>query len=955
MMSTLAVVVTPEVGINPVDSKVTYYFAQNASMASYTVDPICFNVTGGEWDGNYCNVSGAPINISLNTTPRVYPYDNANGTFPEVGDTVELGAIVIDNTNISNCSLYVNYNNPEIYAANLISQNLTEQESPANYSFDYTVLDQGSIVYYYLLCYDTYNNSNSNIDPLSNTYYTNISSFSSEGFGVFGDPEDAVDGKWNTKVTGSGATEENHFYFNYDVDSAIINDNTVDWVAKFADYLNAGVNYTFNVSPSCVMDTVSILFNRTAFNNYEVSCNNGSAYELIGSGSVSGSTSIAFYEQSLIYETNLISNNTNYNFTIKDLTVPTITVESKTNFETDNTTIITNSSLIYNFTYYDINLDELNIDITCDIDGQIHSVNQVAGSDTVSLNATIDLSSYEPQTCTIYTNASDTGTGFTEQLWSFYIGGYLDVDSINLFDNSTITNYNITLIAGTAPNFGTKTYTITGATDRLENLTRGTYQVIYSDLDILFLNDTDTINVSTALTNSTYISSQAILLLSVQNIGQDVPLALWDSSVTNGTYQINISADNTTYTVTYYLNAGNYTVEVIKGSPYGDALANFNIDLLETKELTLNMTYVSNLFLYNEKTLEPFNISSADSIKFLLTCPGRTEQTIINTTNPTVNISCNYLNYRFILTYGEITYYRTYLTPITEIEDIFNQSIYLINVDTTNFVFSNFIVDDLLKEYTNTSVWISKIIGNETVQITADRTDIENKIGAYLIENDEYIITVKSDNNPDLILGTYFANVGEDKTLQLYDVTIASDPTGVFNEVTQTVAIYNISNQTYITGTYNDTGSNTYNVTFNIWENSTDTTPVFTQTVSANALNVQINASPYADKYIIAGFVAETVEGTKSNTRILQIVENFVLPIKDYYTPTAINWFILLVLGVFALYATVQTANPTSLIMIGLAGILIYFDLFGLSVSILGLSIVVSLVSMLKDGDIKIK
>jgi hypothetical protein len=75
------------------------------------------------------------------------------------------------------------------------------------------------------------------------------------------------------------------------------------------------------------------------------------------------------------------------------------------------------------------------------------------------------------------------------------------------------------------------------------------------------------------------------------------------------------------------------------------------------------------------------------------------------------------------------------------------------DITDTAYVYTAFIIDDLLGKYENPSIWIKKAISEDVVVIQSDFTDIEDKVGSYLIENDEYII--EASNTTSYTAGEY--------------------------------------------------------------------------------------------------------------------------------------------------------------------------------------------------------
>lgn len=1112
----LAVQVNPGSYFVPSESNYSYDFAQTMYATNITVDTLCMNVTGGEWGGDYCNVSATPTNFTFNSSPDINLSDNSNASYPEVGDNITLNVIANDNWALKNLTLELNDNGTWQTLSELDYLEYEYQEDPNATATQYTVTNHSdttntiNLVYVnYTIPSDTYgaiwmvkhgeNGDIYNITVPNDCYYQdeqlsfaistaasrnigagpfNTSTINSSLYCYDGGDWQQVGNTYNGTNNGTAAFNGDYFGRMYDG----------DWDTAASTLQNAGFNGWGLTSMSNGASYISSsYFYEEAM--YWIKSNTSTPINYSYNWTVRNENANVSYRATAWDFTNNSYTESSY-FIVADITAPTITLNANNGYSANNDTVI--SSLLYNLTYNitfsDTNLSTYNISSDCSIAGNIYSSNNTAASNSEIATDTIDLTGLAPQTCSITLTATDGMGNSATQTNNYYIGTVLYIDSNNIYDSSEIDNFNLTVsyISGNLSQIVEQTFNGSG---QIENITAGTFNLLFEQLDNYFFNSTLNITIANQSQNYTYNQSQSWIKIQLRDVATDSilpsynatirdfnldldnasindpssftnPSNAFDNDTSTFAYRteftgvggkanylgqtfnelyvsyVNISYgyihdinedyvvtlqyyDGATwndgetfhnqvetadanysslvyvnqsvqgirfkfvfggnaggytptarmYEVNYYyeqptpfdedpyklflLDANNYTIDFVPGGSY----LNFSYDLVTTyllnNTLTIDVNYAVLMNLYDEATLDLFNISSADEVLFVQNCPDQTTQTVISSNQPLVNITCDYDNLRFILTYGETSYYRTILTDVDDLIDQFNISVYLINLDTTTPVFSSFIIDDLLDEYEGESIWITRDIGNTTAQITADYVDIENKIGAYLIENAEYIITVKSSNQPDLVLGNYFAVTGEDKVLRLYDINLINAlPEEGSSKI---VTISEQDNDTFVIGTYNDTTNLTANVTFYVWENNTNTTPIFTTTSTSSVVNFMYNASNSGNRTLIAGFdVVYTDNSTESTATVLQIFEELRFQLLDFVSSSTMNWFITLFIGMLALMATIPTGNKTSLILIGFSAVFIIFGLYTLSWGVLGLALLVSLISNVKDGDIRV-
>lgn len=545
------------------------------------------------------------------------------------------------------------------------------------------------------------------------------------------------------------------------------------------------------------------------------------------------------------------------------------------------------------------------------------------------------------------------GTNIGNLSYYFFIGGVINVSAFNIYDNTSIQDYNLSISSVTAYPGLNRSYNITTHNILIENISNGTYKFLFNRTN--FFNLTYNVNVSNVTQWLNYSAFQAVVNIIVQDIktgtilsGNNLTWLNLNNSPYNNTYI------NTTTRTIFYINASNYSLN-INGTNYDIYNNNYTINALENRTITVDFNPFLTFYLYDEKTLDLFNYTSPSSISFLLICSDTTTTTTINGTSvPIIPITCNYTSFRFILEWlpgetisGATSYFRSYLFD-TELKE---QNIFLIDLATTEEVSNNIILDDLLQDYDSTSIFIKKNIGDEQVQITADYTDIENKIVATLIKNNEYIIEVHSTNNPDRVMGTYIANTNNDKTIRLYDINLDPSTGNFAGNLTYNLWMTNTSGDLFVRGWVQDLSNITTNSTFTVRESTYNGTILYSASSTSNNVTWEYNISSNLNRTIFTTITIDRTGGNVLYTRLMHESNRLVLGIMNYYGMTFMNWFFTLFLGVLAIMATIRTANYVSIAFVGLASLFVIFGWYGISNGILALSLLVSITGLIKAGD----
>ena len=552
------------------------------------------------------------------------------------------------------------------------------------------------------------------------------------------------------------------------------------------------------------------------------------------------------------------------------------------------------------------------------------------------------------------------GTNIENASWEFYIGGYVNISTLNIYDNGTyMTDWNITIqTINSFPGLN-GSWNVSTTSERVENLSNGTYWFNYTHAN--YFPQNYIVTISEINQSEIYATYQSVVNILTQNIKTGETLTGLNVTINNTANNLTTSVytGNET-TATFYVNASNYNA-FINVDEYVPFNATFSVTYQENLTLMYNISFYVNFVFIDERTLDPFDITVPTTIKFLLFCEDGTFTTEVNDSTPTLPVFCNYEKFRFVLEYNgsvviePVSYYRDFVFPSESFNESFNLSIYLINIVDTPYIYNNFKIDDLLSEYDNPILYVKKVIDDQTEQITANYPDVENKIPAYLIQNHEYILVLESDNKPTQILGDYAANAGGDKFLRLYTVNLDTEQTGFINGVYYWIGKKNISGDLFAYAHYSDETNLTTSVRFTVFLDQYNGTVLYQTTVPGDSeLEFFYNISDYVNETLYAELYYYHPLGSWHTGVGLLLQEISNLPaFLDHISENFMDWFITLILGVIAIMATIRTANKAALAVIGMGALFVFFGWYSLSWSVLALAAIIALISVLKAGDQK--
>jgi hypothetical protein len=371
------------------------------------------------------------------------------------------------------------------------------------------------------------------------------------------------------------------------------------------------------------------------------------------------------------------------------------------------------------------------------------------------------------------------------------------------------------------------------------------------------------------------------------------------------------------------------------------------------------MEPIINLTFRDEETFDLFNMNSPNQIRYELYCTDDTViSNVISNSSSTFpfTISCEFKKIRFLVDYPTEAYYRVIVISPTINDTSF--VVWLVDLNTSKVVYNTFQGYDLFNEYTNPKIGIYRIINNSEELITGDYVDIESKITAFLLLNEEYTIKIFSDNQPDRIIGRYNADDSGVKYLRLFEVTLSADPSGFSPEVYYYSYLVNESGSYNIKVGYNDTGGdNIYGGTVTI-RNGSSAGPVLFTSSSNNTQAIftyPTLALPNDKNTYYVSLVLNKTDGEQiSYGKIIQ--DQIIVNLPTFNNPWSLRWIIFILILIFAFSMTARTAMIGNLAILGLLLLLAVLNIFvvssvaAIASGIIGILGLIAISSLFKKG-----
>ena len=664
-----------------------------------------------------------------------------------------------------------------------------------------------------------------------------------------------------------------------------------------------------------------------------------------------------YYYYAQIYDLAGNINTTETRIIRLSFTSPSIVLNPSNEFNISGTSLIAsyNNNLSLNVSFNTLNLNRSSISLDCAYANNIFYWEQNFTGGDYTYTGEANLTGIVPQTCyaNLYaTNGLNTPTNVT---YTFYIGGTLNISVSNTMDNSLLTNYMIT------DNFNT-IYNYTNAIN-LQTLREEIHTLTFSK--ILYFTKTNVLNITNIYQSIQYNTSQSIVHISVRQL--KILDILPNTNVTLAKGAFSRTFNNGAGTIIdAYLDAGTYNVTV--NSPgYSTYTTSLTMIAGEDKSVYIDLPFIAVLNLKDEKTFGVFNLTGV-VVTGTIYCPGDITYTVsINDTTYSIPINCSYIKFKIDLDFGTAgnNYFRTYLSPPSS---LLNTSYYLIDLRTSNAVLDYFMVDDLLKKYTNPSVWIYKKHGTQSVLITSDFIDVQRQIPAYLLLNSEYSIEIHSENQPSYVFGSYTATTAGTVSLKLYDIQLSPNPSDFDSLVYYDIGavVSDGVGGKYIMAMYNDSGNASTSVTLTYHADGMDG-PIIDQftTTEKNFVHTATVPEQYKNSKIDGRIDVKLASGEDvayaAPLQMAVIVNDAIEAIKLKLDSKFIGWIIIILLSVVALTFTIRTASFGAIILCGIAGIFILLQLFVIknsagtviSAAVLGLASAIAFVTFLREKSVE--
>jgi hypothetical protein len=357
-------------------------------------------------------------------------------------------------------------------------------------------------------------------------------------------------------------------------------------------------------------------------------------------------------------------------------------------------------------------------------------------------------------------------------------------------------------------------------------------------------------------------------------------------------------------------------------------------------------------WLYDERTLDLFNISSPDEIYQYTYCKNEdTFSILINTTNYSYIVPCEIEKIRFVVNYPTDTYYRTLLPLAFNVSNA-TQRVWLINLDTSTSIFNTFQLYTLIDRYTNPKLYLTKNINGTNYYITSDFFNVETKVGTYLLYGEQYHVIIEADEFESRDLGFYTADSTGDKLINLFELKLESQPTDsqlntswwIEKDNTTGVNRVKVSYKAYDTTNaevkiYNDSinGDILYSSSL-----TTDTGVFYyapTAEYSNKTLYVTLNVTKGDGKSVYF----QNTYGNRVGTFLLDIIGLGYVD-RDWFA-----MMLIIMLSCIALIFSFGTASVGGLVFVAFAWLLVWFGWIYIGALCLGLGILVAVGNMLKN------
>ena len=272
--------------------------------------------------------------------------------------------------------------------------------------------------------------------------------------------------------------------------------------------------------------------------------------------------------------------------------------------------------------------------------------------------------------------------------------------------------------------------------------------------------------------------------------------------------------------------------------------------VLEISDISITgefITGIYNVSVFDELTELPFDISIADSVILRFFCDNETQNVTLTQQGQNVTVLCEINEVQIEITeLGEEVV--RYLIPDSAFDDL---NFFVYNSTEETDVAQEWIVYDVIGEYPNGIVEVTKVLPSGEQTMIEKIIDAEGKVTLYLIVGERYCISVfTATKTNERSVGCIDADADATKRLSISDIPFSQDQDLIFQDVFITFSWD--KDLEIIQGTYNDTLDETTSVTFNVYNVSNISQIVFTDTSTAAVVtftfnNVDVNQSYIAE------------------------------------------------------------------------------------------------------------
>ena len=353
--------------------------------------------------------------------------------------------------------------------------------------------------------------------------------------------------------------------------------------------------------------------------------------------------------------------------------------------------------------------------------------------------------------------------------------------------------------------------------------------------------------------------------------------------------------------------------------------------------------------LYDEVTQDLYNLSKNNDTYVSAICDNNVSYTYQMNENPLyVYFNCTFEMFKVDVSSSTDTYFRT-LIP-----DAYETDINAYIVDITQYSIVQIILElyDLSDVYIGGSAYIQKPYEDGFEYIIQQPWDVENKVVLYLLKNGIYTLKIISPNGLERSVGYITADSAGTKVITIPDVSFVPD-----SYYGNTVSWDWQLNRTYLRLVYNDTASETLNLTYRIF-NGSNLSQLMYSTISYNVSFSSLSyATPGNGTWLACFETWHSVLNNFTECKSVYIAEEFGYweGWTDDEINTIQNWVALFILAAIALYIAYYSESIGAFLFTVLYGVFLRLDWLSFGnpytdYGILSIGIVITLFLIWEEG-----